>query len=70
MKVTLILPETQYQTSKDGLNTFHASSQIYCTIYLDVEYFSIVEEELPEGKETNESNMCPYMGKEEPGVLE
>lgn len=67
MKLTSLPQETQYQTSKDGFNTFHASLQIYCTIYLDVEYLSVVAEELPEGKETNESNMCPYMGKVEQG---
>lgn len=61
MRVTPILPETQYQTSKDGSNTSHARSQIYCTIYLDVEYLSVVAEELPEGKEINGSKMCPYM---------
>lgn len=67
MRVTLIFLETQYQTSKDGSNTFHARSRIYCTIYLDVEYLSVVAEELPEGKEINGSKMCPYMGKEEQG---
>lgn len=64
-KVTPSLPWTQHQTSKDGFNTFHVSSQIYCTIYLDVEYLLIVAEKLPKGKEANESNMCPYMGKGE-----
>lgn len=43
----------------------HARWQIYCTIYLDVEYLSVVAEELPEGKEVNGNKMCPYMGKED-----
>lgn len=47
MVVTPTLPEAQHQTSKAGFNTFHASAQIYCTIYLDVEYLSRVAEELP-----------------------
>lgn len=67
MKVTQTLPETQHQTSKDGFNTFHASSQIYSTIYLAVEYLSAVAGEWPKGKEADGSNMCPYMGKEEQG---
>lgn len=63
MRVTRILPETQSQTSKGGSNTFHARAQIYCTIYLDVEYLSVVAEELPEGKEINGGKMCPYKEK-------
>lgn len=32
-----------------------------------MEYLPIMSGELPKGKEANESNMCPYMGKGEQG---
>lgn len=32
-----------------------------------MEYLPIVAEELPKGKEANESSVCPYMGKGEQG---
>lgn len=46
-----------------SFNTFHRSSQIYYTIYLDVvkELLTEVTEELPKGKEVDERDVWPYM---------